>query len=261
MPERVASWLARLTRWVRLHPVAGSPGQAQLAEELEHALTACGMIVTRYYHARGCLLIARRTGCGPLLGVYNHYDVEPGGRTDIRVAGERVFGRGVADNLGPLALRLAVLERHARGSNLFWVIEPGEESGSHALAEWLTARSVLPVDLWLDETGYFDAGGTQRVLAVGLDARAERVVRRCARLGSGQGRETRIERRHLRRVVSDAGFNVAGLFRRAPYLALGPNDDDSDVHGEHESLPLETIELSMRQFETLLDMSSRDAGR
>lgn len=261
MPEHLASWLARLERWVRLHPVAGSRGHAELAEELARALAERGLSVARHAHASGDLLVARCIGTGPLLGVYGHYDVEPGGRTDLRVTERRVFGRGVGDNLGPLALRLSVLEWCERRANLLWVIEPGEESGSHALAAWVGEYGAPQVDMWLDETGYFDLGGTQRVLSVGTDERVTSVLGRCAELAATLGRTTRIEERRLRRVVADAGFRVEGLFHDAPYLALGPNDDLSDVHGEQESLPLDTIELSMRQFEVLLDMSSGAVNR
>ncbi len=261
MPDRMTSWLARLEHWVRLHPVAGSSGHAQLAEELARALAECGLSVARYAHASGHLIVARSTGTGPPLGVYGHYDVEPGGRTDMLVTDRRVFGRGVGDNLGPLALRLSVLERYERRANLLWVIEPGEESGSHALADWVSASGAPRAEMWLDETGHFDVGGTQRVLAVGTAERGADVLRRCGELAATMGRTTRIEDRRLRRVVTDAGFSVEGLFQDAPYLALGPNDDFSDVHGEQESLPLDTLELSMRQFEVLLDMSSGEAGR
>ena len=249
----LTSWMTRLDRWVRLHPVAGSRAHMEIAEELATALAACGLAVTRYAHASGDLLVARGAGAGPRLGMYGHYDVEPGGRTTMRVADNRVFGRGVADNLGPLALRLSILERQRRQPHLLWVIEPGEETGSRALADWLGQANDTWADLWLDETGYFDASGEQRFLTVDADERVERVVRQCATLAAPLGISTRTEARRLHRVGASAGFSVESLFHSTPYLALGPNDDSSDVHGDQESLPLNTIDLSMRQFEALLD--------
>lgn len=258
MDECVAGWLGRLDRWVRLHPVGGSPGHTQLGEEIGHALSVCGLAVERFSHASGELLVARGSGSGPLLGLYGHYDVEPGSTTEMLVTGGRVFGRGVADNLGPLALRLSVLERFEGRANLLWVIEPGEENGSHSLAEWLDSSGDPHADLWLDETGYFEAGGTQRVLAMGSTESLSDALGRCGAVAKMNGRATRIEQRRLRRVVSDAGFSVERLFQSAPYVAIGPNDDLSDVHGDQESLPLDTIGLSMSQFSALLDMA---AGR
>lgn len=261
MDDLLTSWLARLGRWVRMHPTAGSRSHTQIAEEIGGALAACGLTVARYAHASGDILVARRASCGPLLGMYGHYDVESGGRTAMLVADGRVYGRGVGDNLGPLSLRLSVLERYPRCPNLLWVIEPGEEAGSPALAEWLKETTAPQPDLWLDETGYFDAGGAQRVLAVDPDERAREVMRRCADLAAAMGRATYVEQRRLRRVVPGAGFGVEALFQGAPYLALGPNDDCADVHGDQESLPLDTIALSMRQFEALLESFAPEAAR
>lgn len=261
MDDLSSAWLARLERWVRLHPVVGSHALTQVGDEIAVVLAECGLSVERYIHATGELLIARGTGSGPLLGVYGHYDVEPGGRTAMRVADGRVWGRGVGDNLGPLALRLSVLEAHHRSPNMVWVIEPGEEVGSPALAAWLAATHAPQPELWLDETGYFETDGTQRVLALEPDEHAHEIMRRCAELAASVGRSTRVEGRRLHRAVPDAGFSVEALFQGAPYLALGPNDDRSDVHGEQESLPLSTSDLSMRQFKALLDAFSIGPAR
>ena len=261
MDDLSRAWLARLERWVRMHPVAGSRSLAQVADEIGLVLLECGLTVERYAHPSGDLLIARGAGTAPLLGMYGHHDVEPGGTTTMHVAEGRVWGRGVGDNLGPLALRLSVLERHRRRPHLLWVIEPGEEIGSPALAEWLRETSVPPPALWLDETGYFEADGTQRILAVEPDDLANDVMRQCAELAAAMGRATRVERRRLHRVVADAGSGVESLFRGAPYLALGPNDDRSDVHGEQESLPLGTIDLSARQLAAVFDAFSEGPSR
>lgn len=256
--DPIAAWLDRLREWVRLHPVAGSTGHRHLADEIADALLRCGLSVTRHPHVSGDLLVARGTGAGPLVGIYGHYDVEPGGPTELQVTDRRVFGRGVADNLGPLAMRLSVLERFKGRPNLLWVIEPGEESGSHALASWVAKADASKAGIWIDETGYFDDENTQRFLAARLSPMARDVLRRCKELAVASGKRARVEERHLRRVVSTAGFHVGCLFQDSPYLALGPNDDRSDVHGEAESLPLETLDISMSQFDLLLDTSSRE---
>ena len=261
MDELMRSWLARLERWVALHPVAGSSGLAQVAHEIVAVLSAGGFSIDRWLHPSGELLLARRHAPGPTLGMYGHYDVEAGGRTTLQVADSRLFGRGVSDNLGPLALRLSILERNRCDVSLCWVIEPGEEVGSPALADWFATRGPPPVDLWLDETGYFEADGTQRLLIVAPDERARLVAKRCTELAAAKGRATRLECRHLRRVVPSAGFTVGALFRGTPYLAFGPNDERSEVHGDGDSLPMDTIELSARQLEALLDLFAAEASR
>lgn len=232
--------------------MSGSPALARVAEEIVAVLAARGFAVERHPHPSGDLLVARLRADGPRLGLYGHYDVEPGGTTALQLAGGRVYGRGAGDNLGPLALRLSVLERCRHDLDLLWVIEPGEEVGSLALAAWLAATPAPRVDLWLDETGYFETDGTQRVLLTDPDERVLELARRCEALAAAAGRRTRIEHRRLHRVVPQGRFSVETLFGEVPYLALGPNDDLSGVHGDHESLPLDTIELSARQFESLL---------
>lgn len=261
MDDLLNSWLARLERWVGLHPVSGSPALAQVAEEIVAVLADRGFIVERHPHPSGDLLVARLRAEGPRLGLYGHYDVEPGGTNTLQVVEGRVYGRGVGDNLGPLALRLSVLERSRHDLDLLWVIEPGEEVGSLALADWIGETTAPRVDLWLDETGYFEADGRQRVLLADPDERALDLAKRCAVLAAAAGRQTLVERRRLHRVVRDGRFSVEALFRDTPYLALGPNDDLSDVHGGNESLPLDTIELSVHQLESLLELYSGEPLR
>ncbi len=258
----VDAWLSVLGRWVAMHPIAASEGLNRLANEISGHLAATGFTVDRHPHRAGDLIVATHRGVGPVLGIYDHYDVEPGGRTQLRITATRAFGRGVADNLGPLALRLLVMSRlaHATG-NIVWLIEPSEELGSPALEAWLSSTPRPKIDLWLDETGYFDADGTQRILIAAPDAPTLELTRRCGALANDKGRPSRTEHRYLRRVVPDAAFHVEALFEGSPYLAIGPNDDHSDVHGEEESLPLDTIELSAQQFAMLLCRFSEGAPR
>lgn len=261
MDELLRSWLERLERWVGLHPVAGSRALVEVADEIVAVLAGCGLTVERHGHESGDLIVARGGASAMRLGIYGHHDVEPGGARVLQVADGRVNGRGVADNLGPLALRLAVLERRQSPVDLLWVIEPGEENGSRALAAWIEEAGAPRPALWLDETGYFEADGSQRVLAVELDRRAHAAASRCAAVAAVAGRGTRVEARRLRRVVASAGFSVESLFHGVPYLALGPNDDRSDAHGPGESLPLDTIALAAAQFDVLLETFSQGTSR
>jgi acetylornithine deacetylase/succinyl-diaminopimelate desuccinylase-like protein len=252
--DLLRAWLTRLERWVRMHPVAGSHALAQIVDEIAVVLTRCGLNVQRHTHPSGDLLVARGGGGGRALGIYGHCDVAPGGSTALRVAEDRIWGRGVGDNLGPLALRLSALEAHRVSPEVLWLIEPGEEVGSPALADWLkSAGDAARADLWLDETGYFEADGTQRLLAVSPERVGQDITQRCVALAEAAGRATRIHARRLHRVVPETGLVVEALFRDAPYLALGPNDARADVHGADESIPLDTAALSVRQFQLLLD--------
>jgi acetylornithine deacetylase/succinyl-diaminopimelate desuccinylase-like protein len=94
------------------------------------------------------LVVAHREARG-LAGhvvLYGHYDVTPFGREqkwkhpprELTVADGRLFARGVADNKGPLACRLAALAGLDATPSLTWLIQGEEETGSpvaHALCQ------------------------------------------------------------------------------------------------------------------------------
>lgn len=261
MTPLLARWLERLDRWIALHPVTGSTAARQLGEELEHELTGLGFGVERWPGLEGDLLIARAgPAAGRVLAMYGHTDVVAGGTTRTVVRDGRVHGRGVADNLGPLALRLEVLRERGVQGPLIWVIEPGEETGSRTLATWLEHTGGVAADLWLDETGYFTATGDQRLLAVHADDTLVALIDALAAVARAGARGVHHERRRLNRVTDDAVPVVERLFGARPYLAIGPNDDGCGVHEVVESLALANAELAAQQFAELLARSAERAS-
>lgn len=113
-----------------------------------------------------------RTGA-PTVLLYGHYDVMPPGRTEVwrgspwelRREGERLFGRGAADNKGGCLLGLAVLEAwiSAAGGlpvNVRVLLEGEEESGSPHFPDFLRDHgesAAADVALILDG-GNFESG-------------------------------------------------------------------------------------------------------
>ena len=119
------------------------------------------MVYADWLHADGA----------PTVLVYCHYDVQPVDPIDQWtsppfepvVAGDRLLGRGVADDKGQLHAHLRAIEailatRSALPVNLRVVFEGEEESSSVHLAPWLTAnRDRLGADFALiSDTGFFD---------------------------------------------------------------------------------------------------------
>ena len=107
----------------------------------------------------------------PTVLVYCHYDVQPVDPLELWtsppfepvVVGDRILGRGVADDKGQLHLHLRATEAllATRGSlpvNLRFVFEGEEESSSVHLDAWLTAnRERLAADFALiSDTGFFE---------------------------------------------------------------------------------------------------------
>ncbi|HEX2755491.1 MAG TPA: dipeptidase [Candidatus Limnocylindrales bacterium] len=107
----------------------------------------------------------------PTVLVYCHYDVQPVDPLELWtsppfepvVVGNRILGRGVADDKGQLHLHLRAAEallatRGRLAVNLRFVFEGEEESSSVNLDAWLTAnRDRLTADFALiSDTGFFE---------------------------------------------------------------------------------------------------------
>ncbi len=131
--------------------------------------------------AFGPLLVASRHESDdvPTVLMYGHGDVIRGqdaswkqgaGPWQVAVQGERIYGRGTADNKGQHSINLAalaqVLQARARaqgepdpararlGFNLKWLIETGEETGSPGLAAFCAAeRQALRADALIASDG------------------------------------------------------------------------------------------------------------
>lgn len=98
------------------------------------------------------ILLAERVGDSewPHLAIYGHYDVQPADPFDLwtnepfepTIRGERIYGRGAADNKGPTIVHLAALSRVLAEYpniplNITYVIEGEEEIGSPSMPRFL----------------------------------------------------------------------------------------------------------------------------
>jgi len=153
------AFAAVLARRVAIRTESQDPARAAelgryLGEEMAPALAAMGCdcrIVANPAGRGGPFLIARRREPGNALTVlsYGHGDVIRGLEGQWRAGldpwrltaeGDRIYGRGTADNKGQhtinLAALAAVLETRGRlGFDFVLVLETGEETGSPGLAE------------------------------------------------------------------------------------------------------------------------------
>jgi acetylornithine deacetylase/succinyl-diaminopimelate desuccinylase-like protein len=155
-------------------PASAPALQAYLADELVPSLAALGF--TSVIHANpvppyGPLLIARRheSDALPTVLMYGHGDVIRGqdkswtrgqGPWVVAADGEKLYGRGTADNKGQHSINLAALAQTlaARGGklgfNVTWLVETGEETGSPGLAEFCAAhRAELAADVLIASDG------------------------------------------------------------------------------------------------------------
>lgn len=257
-------------------------GHDACVEWLFGRLTALGFAVEALGRDLGRpLVVARREarGLGGHVVLYGHYDVTPFGREqkwtypprELTVADGRLFARGVADNKGPLACRLAALADLDATPALTWLIQGEEETGSpvaHALLP--TVMQDLHPALWLDETGYHDhEDGTLRLLGRTIgggdgslppDAALDELLRALRGLASRWGVAARHERRGLNKNVVEGGcpFNHT-LPEGARYLAVGINDSGARIHGLNESIPGWTFPLHAAELDVIFRWADRVA--
>jgi hypothetical protein len=247
-------------------------------------LVAMGFTVEALGRGQGRPLLVARRGPRGLDGhvvLYGHYDVTPFGREqrwlypprELTVADGRLFARGVADNKGPLACRLAALTALEATPALTWLIQGEEETGSAVARAHLPGlmRELRPT-LWLDETGYHDhEDGTLLLLGRTLgqgdrslppSAALCELLRALRGLASRWGIAARHEPRGLNKSVVEGGcpFNH-GLPEGALYLAVGVNDSGARIHGLNESLPGWTFPLHVDELDVIFRWVSLVAGR
>src|SRR5690349_23604344 len=152
---------------------SGAALRAYLVEELQPAFAALDF-ETRLIESpsgRGPFLLAeyREDAALPTVLTYGHGDVVDGMAGEWRdhldpwrttVRGERVYGRGTADNKGQHSINMSALRmvREARGGrlgfNAKFIIETGEEIGSPDLRKVCEShRDELKADLFLASDG------------------------------------------------------------------------------------------------------------
>ncbi|MCB9779939.1 MAG: M20 family metallopeptidase [Alphaproteobacteria bacterium] len=280
-PSPIApSALRTLEALVAFDTSPGGPDHTACIDWLGNRLRALGFELEVHGAAPGRpLLVAHRNARG-LSGhvvFYGHYDVTSPGRPErwrfppwqLSRAEGRLWGRGVADNKGPLACRLSALEHLDATPAITWLIQGEEECGSDV------ARAILPglmprleASLWLDETGYHDhEDGTLRLLGrtLGPDGESRPPDRALGSLlddlrdlAARWGVGVRHECRGLNKSAVQGGcpFNEH-LPVGARYLALGVNDSAGHIHGRDESVPEWTFALHAAELEVVFRWADR----
>lgn len=152
---------------------SGPALQAYLSDEMAPTLAALGFACTLHPNPEagfGPFLIAQRHegDALPTVIIYGHGDVIRGqdaswkqgqGPWVLAQDGERLYGRGTADNKGQHSINIAALaqvlqQRGRLGFNVKWLIETGEEAGSPGLAAFCAQqREALRADVLIASDG------------------------------------------------------------------------------------------------------------
>ena len=170
-----------LARRVAIRSVSQDPAQAAslrayVEQEMSRSLAALGFdcrVFDNPLEGTGCgpFLIAKRheSDALPTVLMYGHGDVIRGqdaswtrgqGPWTLAEDGDRLYGRGTADNKGQHSINIAALAMTlaARGGrlgfNVTWLFETGEETGSPGLAEFCQLqRKALAADALIASDG------------------------------------------------------------------------------------------------------------
>ncbi|MFT2721948.1 dipeptidase [Deinococcus sp. A31D244] len=172
--DRAAASLTELTELGSIPSVsaqsAHQPDMQRAADWLAARLRRAGMPRVELWPTAGHPAVyAEWTAApgAPTVLVYGHYDVQPPEPLDRwdtppftpTVVGERLYGRGVSDDKGPMLLTVQVLDAFlsALGTlpvNLKLLVEGEEEVGSAHLPELIAARAAdLQADLAISADG------------------------------------------------------------------------------------------------------------
>ena len=198
----------------------------------------------------------------PTVGFFGHYDVEEADSEKWSVdpwvlsrKDGRWYGRGVADNIVPLAQRIVLIEDLAAHCNLIFVLQGEEEIGSPFAMEMYSKLTLPKVDVWVEETGYFYKTGKHRIMAVNVNQTLQLAIDSIEHLNTDLGRESAIRIRPMNKAFGNQGCPcLVHLLKDIPYIALGPNDDYSTIHGIDESINPDLLGISARHLVRLCEV-------
>ena len=250
-------------RWVSLQATENNPAgldaiQRQVVSHLKKSDFQVERIVNPEALYRPLIVAKRESNSGgPWLGFFGHYDVEPAETGEwsynpwqLTDVDGRWGGRGVGDNLVPLAQRLVLFKHLDSRVNLACYLQGEEEIGSPFATKMYATFDVSNIALWVEETGYFYTDGRQRFLIQNNNKLLRRVLGELQNTLVEVGRTGTVLNRPLNKAHgNDRCPCLKHLLREIPYLAIGPNDDHFAVHGSDESidpglLPLCALQLN-----------------
>ena len=263
-----------LDRLVGAHSVVGdATGNAIAQELLVTQLERLGFVV----HVEGgeqtdqpCIIARREPrACDNQIVLYGHYDVarvgdprawqQPDPLQPMLVDG-RLYGRGIADNKGPLVARLtalAELDRDRRKTpGLLWLIQGEEEiDPGPRVAQELFARHLGALDcpVVVEETGTHDRDSAKPLLFLWSPGIPEKRLDPLASLLADWLPSAEHRYRHLNKLGGSTHCPLlSNLKPHAVYLGFGPNDHQHRIHHSNESLNWSRLQQHTSDFAAFL---------
>jgi len=201
--------------------------------------------------------------------LYGHYDVAPvnlqacWGSEDpfaLEKINGRLYGRGIADNKGPLLARMLALQALVLSGNpiptIMWLIQGEEEiTQGDRVAQYVFENEIpaFGAKVYIEETGFNDLDtDTQISFLWSPNLTASQLVSWHELLQMSLD-GPRIEYRHLNKLNGiEACPLLSNLPKDAVYMGFGPNDRLHFIHQDNESLDEGKLSKHQHQFETFL---------
>ena len=254
--------------WVRMRAFEGNPeGLREIHLDVCSRLEDLGFSIVLDHNEeapyRPLISAIRESNSeGRWLGFWGHYDVEPANDEDwstnpweLVEVDSRWIGRGVGDNLVPLAQRLVVFEKLDRDVNIAYFLQGEEEIGSPFAESRYGSLKIPPIDLWIEETGYFYKDGRQRFMVLNQNEFLDVILGKLQEVLEEDGRGWTVRNRPLNKAFgADRCPCLNHLLGEIPYLAIGPNDDFSTVHGIDESLNPSLLPICAEQLAKIVEV-------
>jgi len=177
--EHRDEYIALLQKMLHQPSVAAQNfGMVEMAAMVEDELGKIGFEAKQYPTGGQPVVYAERSGKSPKrLAFYNHYDVQPAEPLELwqgdpwsgEVRDGRIWGRGVADNKGNLAARIAAIDavQKIRGElplTVKFIVEGEEEISSVHIEDFTHAHpDLVAADGMIWEFGGRDHAGNQQL--------------------------------------------------------------------------------------------------
>lgn len=201
--------------------------------------------------------------------LYGHYDVAPVSDKALWInqnpfclqeqAG-RYYGRGVADNKGPLMARMqavaGLLQTNKPVPEILWLIQGEEEVMTNTPVAghiFKKAISTFGGNVFVDETGFNDIDTGEQLAFLWSPNMKEKALLSWKHLLHDVLNAPRVEYRHLNKFNGiDACPLLSNLPDEAVYIGFGPNDRLHQIHRNNESLDKEKLSIHTTQFHSFL---------
>lgn len=203
--------------------------------------------------------------------IYNHYDVEPakgpwisGSPFELKEINGRLYGRGIADNKGPLWARMCSFETVHKEQRpcpeVLWMIQGEEEVKNKETRSQDIFKDYFhdfQAHYYVEETGYHDLEKADQVVFLWCPMRDAEFLRpyRSQLEPIFKEKKFRYKHEHLSKFasVSPCPF-LSNLPADAVYVGFGPNDPSHNIHGKNESLDKARLLEHIGQFKTFLSL-------